>query len=1045
MAIQLRGGGGNKNSPRGNQGMSMNDIEETPEMRENRLKREAQAVAAKEALAKQQEEMRQRALAFEQRDAARKQREQQKREEEELKNNPELAAEHARKIAEQRAEEERRERFRAEEEAKIEAERRVQEKSMDQTEALIAAIRAQVEKEKAAKAESAAANTVNSNTNSNSSSPQSSGDKPKPAFRTISPEEMARIEEKKRLKKAGVIPPKEDSNKESPVKESPKDTLSSSGVSGGLGGLNNGPTLSNPSGNGPTLSNINKGQNTLSGGIGGGGLGIDITANSKASTGSDESTIALDTKEINAAVEKSQAGSSAGAVKVSQDVTPQNKPTPHKPVPEPVQVVGAGNTIIVDDGNAGWSSGADSSAGSVEATWSDAGTTPQTVKSETGSKRDSLVDENGDLISVVPVKQRPGDSNDVQSAYNIDFDDDDDDVMGYTSDSKAAEEEAARKAEEAQRLAEEKRREEQEKKRKAAEEAMRKAEEEQRRIREAEAKAKELEEARRKEEEAETRKKAEEEARRKAEEEARKKAEEEARKKAEEEARRKAEEEARIKAEEEARRKAEEEARKKAEEEARRKAEEEARKKAEEEARRKAEEEARKKAEEEARCKAEEEARIKAEEEARRKAEEEARIKAEEEAMRKAEEEARIKAEEEAIRKAEEEARIKAEEEARRKAEEEARIKAEEEARRKAEEEARIKAEEEARRKAEEEARKKAEEEARRKAEEEARRKAEEEARRKAEEEARRKAEEEARRKAEEEARKKAEEEAKRKAEEEALKYQKMAEEAAKKAEEARRALEEVSMHSEEAPQSAPQAASSDGDYSLPVGAEQYLGKYLSVASISEQIVNAVKYISENPSEPRNVVILGQYGFGTTTIAEDFARSFHAMGICKTKTIAKIKAGALNRANISDAISKLQGGCLVIENAGVISTEKLDEIYRIVSNPDNDVVVIMTGQIETLSKIFKDNVVISSQFKHLIQVHRITDMDVFAIAKNHASKSGYPCEPSAENNLRRRMQEVESGNLDRVLKFVDNAISKAHNREMSTGEQDHRLVSADFE
>ena len=1013
MAIQLRGGGGNKNSPRGNQGMSMNDIEETPEMRENRLKREAQAVAAKEALAKQQEEMRQRALAFEQRDAARKQREQQKREEEELKNNPELAAEHARKIAEQRAEEERRERFRAEEEAKIEAERRVQEKSMDQTEALIAAIRAQVEKEKAAKAESAAANTVNSNTNSNSSSPQSSGDKPKPAFRTISPEEMARIEEKKRLKKAGVIPPKEDSNKESPVKESPKDTLSSSGVSGGLGGLNNGPTLSNPSGNGPTLSNINKGQNTLSGGIGGGGLGIDITANSKASTGSDESTIALDTKEINAAVEKSQAGSSAGAVKVSQDVTPQNKPTPHKPVPEPVQVVGAGNTIIVDDGNAGWSSGADSSAGSVEATWSDAGTTPQTVKSETGSKRDSLVDENGDLISVVPVKQRPGDSNDVQSAYNIDFDDDDDDVMGYTSDSKAAEEEAARKAEEAQRLAEEKRREEQEKKRKAAEEAMRKAEEEQRRIREAEAKAKELEEARRKEEEAETRKKAEEEARRKAEEEARKKAEEEARKKAEEEARRKAEEEARIKAEEEARRKAEEEARKKAEEEARRKAEEEARKKAEEEARRKAEEEARKKAEEEARCKAEEEARIKAEEEARRKAEEEARIKAEEEARRKAEEEARIKAEEEARRKAEEEARIKAEEEARRKAEEEARIKAEEEARRKAEEEAR--------------------------------KKAEEEARRKAEEEARRKAEEEARRKAEEEARKKAEEEAKRKAEEEALKYQKMAEEAAKKAEEARRALEEVSMHSEEAPQSAPQAASSDGDYSLPVGAEQYLGKYLSVASISEQIVNAVKYISENPSEPRNVVILGQYGFGTTTIAEDFARSFHAMGICKTKTIAKIKAGALNRANISDAISKLQGGCLVIENAGVISTEKLDEIYRIVSNPDNDVVVIMTGQIETLSKIFKDNVVISSQFKHLIQVHRITDMDVFAIAKNHASKSGYPCEPSAENNLRRRMQEVESGNLDRVLKFVDNAISKAHNREMSTGEQDHRLVSADFE
>jgi len=169
------------------------------------------------------------------------------------------------------------------------------------------------------------------------------------------------------------------------------------------------------------------------------------------------------------------------------------------------------------------------------------------------------------------------------------------------------------------------------------------------------------------------------------------------------------------------------------------------------------------------------------------------------------------------------------------------------------------------------------------------------------------------------------------------------------------------------------------------------------------------------------------------------------MGICSNKTIAKIKAGALNRANISDAIGKLQGGCLVIENAGVISNEKLNEIYQIISSPDNDVIVILTGQIETLSRIFKDNVVISSQFKHLIQVHRITDLDVFAIARNHAEKLGYPCEEDAENMLRRRMREVESGNMDRVLKIVDNAVSKAHNREMTTGEQEHHLISRDFE
>ena len=801
-----------------------------------------------------------------------------------FKNNSNMSSDREEQFAKLNAAEEQRARFRAEEEKKIAEERRVQDKKMNQTEAMIAAIKAQVEKEKAAKEEAArqaelkAASSTKSSSNSDS----------KPKFRTISPEEMAKLEERKKMKNAGINP--DAVEKETDEKPETSHLAEPVGSIGGIsGGISGGPSLSNLSGGGPTLTNPNAGQNTLnSTGSLGGGLGVDITAmekaESKAESKAEERTISLDTKAVNAAVEQTDK-SSSDDMKIPKV---ENIKKPSEPVQKPhipTQIVGDSSTIVVDDGS-GW----DEEKTEEGVSWVETDKHAQPVTAPV--KEEAKAEE--EVINVIPVRQRPVDANDVHSAYNIDFDDDDDDdIMAFTSNSDHN-------------------------------------------------------------------------------------------------------------AEEEARRKAEEEAKRKAEEEARRKAEEEARQKAEEEARRKAEEEARQKAEEEARRKAEEEARQKAEEEARRKAEEEARRKAEEEARRKAEEEAKRKAEEEARQKAEEEARRKAEEEAKRKAEEEARRKAEEEAKRKAEEEARRKAEEEAKRKAEAEARQRAEEEARRKAEEEARRKAEEEARRKAEEEARQRAEAEARQKAEEEARRKAEEEAKQKA-----------------------------------------AASSD--FVLPVGAEQFLGKYLTVNSINEQIARTIRYINDNPSEPRNIVILGQYGFGTTTIAEDFARSFYALGICKTKTIAKIKAAALNRANISDAIGKLQGGCLVIENAGVITNEKLDEIYQIVSNPNNDVVVIMTGQIETLSKLFKDNAVISTQFKHLVQVHRISDMDVFAIAKEHARMSGYPCEAGAENGLRRRMQEVESGNLDRVLKSVDNAISKAHNREMNLGDQDHRLIAADFE
>ena len=77
MALQLKGsnGGGNNRQKLNNGTFGSGEIEETPEMKELRMKREADAAAAKEAIAKKQEEMRQKAMVLEQMEAAKKERE----------------------------------------------------------------------------------------------------------------------------------------------------------------------------------------------------------------------------------------------------------------------------------------------------------------------------------------------------------------------------------------------------------------------------------------------------------------------------------------------------------------------------------------------------------------------------------------------------------------------------------------------------------------------------------------------------------------------------------------------------------------------------------------------------------------------------------------------------------------------------------------------------------------------------------------------------------------------------------------------------------
>ena len=871
--------------------------------------------------------------------------------------------------------------------------------AIDQREALIAAVRAQVEKEKAAKAAKLKKEQEAMQLSGAADAGEAAADHNKPKYKTLSAEELAKIEEKKRRKKAAELGIKlEDEEPEEvpakaaePAKEEPKKASDEGlGMSVGIQADKSGKSLDKPAGGGlgaPVGGGLSGGKTESKGlgGLGGslgatepsGGLGLNIDMGNKQEEKAPEKKKAQDDEKARLRPTKLSGGS--GDVKVINGDDAE----------EEASFTKQGNTTIISDG--------------VE--WK--------AQENKASK-----DDADDIISIVPNRSTP--TNDVKSMY--DLGDEDEDALGAEisklaqygdaenkaeEEKKKAQEEMAKKAAEAEAA----------KKKAAIEEAERKEEARRKKLKEAEEKAA-----------AQERRIAEAAARQRAAAAAEKRAAEEARLKAEEEEKRKKAEEARLKAAEEARKKAEEEARAKAKQEALKKAEE-AKKKAEEAKRileqaQKAEEEATKRAEEN-RKRAEEEAKKKAEAEAKKKAEEEAKKKAEAEAKKKAEAEAKKKAEAEAKKKAEEEAKKKAEAEARKKAEEEAK-KAAEEARKKAEEAMRIL--EEA--KKEEEKRKKAEEEAKKKAEAEAKKKAEEEAKKKAAEELAAKAEEEARKKAAEEAAK-AEAEAK------------------ARAEEARKILEAAKKAEEEALKAAEQADSIQIDLTQPAEegklplAASYLEKYTKMEKSGKSLVDTFNAITVD-QENRNVCMMGDHGFGLTSVGEDFARSFYDMGICKAKTIAKIKAQALNKVKLADAMSKLAGGCMVVENAGLIAPDKMTELMKLTAKDVNDVVVILTGATESINRLFGATGDAKDKFTHQINMEGISTQDMLAIAKGYFKQQGFKTDDSVEGTVKNLLMAMESGNIDRMLKACDEAMLKCDDREKAKGSSRKYLLSEDF-
>ena len=796
--------------------------------------------------------------------------------------------------------------------------------AIDQREALIAAVRAQVEKEKAAKAAKLKKEQEAMQLSGAADAGEAAADHNKPKYKTLSAEELAKIEEKKRRKKAAELGIKlEDEEPEEapakaaePAKEEPKKASDEGlGMSVGIQADKSGKSLDKPAGGGlgaPVGGGLSGGKTESKGlgGLGGslgatepsGGLGLNIDMGNKQEEKAPEKKKAQDDEKARLRPTKLSGGS--GDVKVINGDDAE----------EEASFTKQGNTTIISDG--------------VE--WK--------AQENKASK-----DDADDIISIVPNRSTP--TNDVKSMY--DLGDEDEDALGAEISKLAQYGDAENKAEE--------------EKKKAQEEMAKKA---------AEAEA--------------------------------------AKKKA---------------AIEEAERK----------EEARRKKLKEAEEKAAAQERRIAEAAARQRAAAAAEKRAAEEARLKAEEEEKRKKAEEARLKAAEEARKKAEEEARAKAEEEAK---------KAAEEARKKAEEAMRIL--EEA--KKAEEAALKAAEEARKKAEADAKKAAEEAAKAKAEEEKRKKAEEEAKKKAEAEAKKKAEEEAKKKAAEELAAKAEEEARKKAAEEAAKAEA---EAKAKAEEARKILEAAKKAEEEALKAAEQADSIQIDLTQPAEegklplAASYLEKYTKMEKSGKSLVDTFNAITVD-QENRNVCMMGDHGFGLTSVGEDFARSFYDMGICKAKTIAKIKAQALNKVKLADAMSKLAGGCMVVENAGLIAPDKMTELMKLTAKDVNDVVVILTGATESINRLFGATGDAKDKFTHQINMEGISTQDMLAIAKGYFKQQGFKTDDSVEGTVKNLLMAMESGNIDRMLKACDEAMLKCDDREKAKGSSRKYLLSEDF-
>ncbi len=219
----------------------------------------------------------------------------------------------------------------------------------------------------------------------------------------------------------------------------------------------------------------------------------------------------------------------------------------------------------------------------------------------------------------------------------------------------------------------------------------------------------------------------------------------------------------------------------------------------------------------------------------------------------------------------------------------------------------------------------------------------------------------------------------------------------------------------------------------------KYLKKYMRIQTTSDDIAVAINSILKHQDMPKNIVILGRNGFGTVKVGEDFARSFYDLGLVTSEAIAKTKAKQLNKMSL-EKLTKLKGGCLIIENAGLVSFDKLVEVIKDSAPENNNYVVILTGEIDSLANFFEENEDIVDSFIYLIDIHKIKERGMMHLARGYVKEKGYKADKSVFDKLKAALKTMEEGNIDRFIARIDEVIEKCDKREAAAGGEPSKVI-----
>ncbi len=198
----------------------------------------------------------------------------------------------------------------------------------------------------------------------------------------------------------------------------------------------------------------------------------------------------------------------------------------------------------------------------------------------------------------------------------------------------------------------------------------------------------------------------------------------------------------------------------------------------------------------------------------------------------------------------------------------------------------------------------------------------------------------------------------------------------------------ESAQEEENASQEAPSGREKPRVRALTREEKELYGSFIQSRSSKEKLIAAIDSISM-ASYTGNVVITGDEGMDTMTLAKNMIREVQMTDSNFSGKIAKISGSSFNQRNVTQTLDGLANGALIIQKASQMDRETADALYKALQQEKYGLIVIMEDTRKAMNKFLGVYAKLAECFNARMDMEALSNDSLVAFGKKYAREMEY--------------------------------------------------------